>query len=64
MYRDGHHIQNSPFKIYVGESELGNAGKVRVSGKGLTEGMANEVNEFIVDTREAGMYSSTIWASS
>ena len=55
VFRDGHHITNSPFKIYVGESELGNAGKVRVSGKGLEEGMANEVNEFIVDTREAGM---------
>ena len=41
----------------VGESELGNASKVKVSGVGLTEGMANEVNEFIVDTREAGQYS-------
>ena len=40
----------------VGESELGNASKVKVSGSGLTEGMANEINEFIVDTREAGQY--------
>lgn len=52
--RNGKHIANSPFKIMVGESELGNASKVKVYGKGLTEGMANEVNEFIVDTREAG----------
>ncbi|KAK7101853.1 hypothetical protein V1264_020173 [Littorina saxatilis] len=54
VYRNGKHIANSPFKIVVGESELGNASKVKVSGKGLKEGMANEVNEFIVDTREAG----------
>lgn len=38
----------------VGESELGNASKVKVYGKGLEEGMANEVNEFTVDTTEAG----------
>ena len=55
VLRNGQHIENSPFQIDVGESELGNAGKVRVSGKGLTEGMANEVNEFMVDTRDAGM---------
>ncbi|KAK7490038.1 hypothetical protein BaRGS_00018738, partial [Batillaria attramentaria] len=54
VFRNGKHIANSPFKIKVGESELGNAGKVKVYGKGLTEGMANEINEFVVDTREAG----------
>ncbi|XP_048239132.1 filamin-A-like isoform X3 [Haliotis rufescens] len=54
VFRNGKHIANSPFKIIVGESEIGNASKVKVSGKGLTEGMANEVNEFIVDTRDAG----------
>ena len=54
VFRDGQHIANSPFRITVGESELGNAGKVKVYGKGLKEAMANEVNEFIVDTREAG----------
>lgn len=41
----------------MGETELGNADKVKVYGKGLEEGMANELNEFIVDTREAGKYS-------
>ena len=56
VFRNGKHIANSPFKIMVGESELGNASKVKVSGSGLTEGMANEINEFIVDTREAGQY--------
>ncbi|XP_053377764.1 filamin-A-like isoform X5 [Mercenaria mercenaria] len=54
VYRNGVHIANSPFTIMVGETELGNAGKVKVYGKGLEEGMANEVNEFIVDTRDAG----------
>lgn len=56
VYRNGVHIANSPFKITVGETELGNATKVKVYGKGLEEGMANELNEFIVDTRDAGMY--------
>lgn len=55
VFRNGQHIANSPFKITVGETELGNAGKVKVYGKGLEEGMANELNEFIVDTREAGV---------
>ncbi|KAL3851735.1 hypothetical protein ACJMK2_015452 [Sinanodonta woodiana] len=54
VYRDGIHIANSPFKITVRESELGNASKVKVYGKGLEKAMANEVNEFIVDTRDAG----------
>ncbi len=56
VYRSGQHIPNSPFKIFVGESEIGNASKVKVSGKGLIEGMANEVNEFMVNTKEAGQY--------
>jgi filamin len=54
VFRNGQHINGSPFKIMVGESELGNASKVRVAGQGLQNGMANEVNEFMVDTRDAG----------
>lgn len=54
VFRHGKHIPNSPFKIYVGESEIGNASKVKVSGKGLHEGMANEINDFTVNTKEAG----------
>ncbi|XP_021363284.1 filamin-A-like isoform X15 [Mizuhopecten yessoensis] len=54
VFRNGTHINGSPFKIYVGESELGNASKVRVDGPGLQTGMANEINEFTVDTRDAG----------
>ena len=56
VFRNGKHIPNSPFKIYVGESEIGNANKVKVFGKGLTEGMANELNEFTVNTKEAGEF--------
>ena len=55
VYRNGTHIPNSPFKIYVGESEIGNASKVKVTGRGIVEGMANEVNEFTINTKEAGM---------
>lgn len=54
VFRHGKHIPNSPFKIYVGETEIGNANKVKVYGKGLTEGMANELNEFFVNTKDAG----------
>ncbi|CAH1784407.1 unnamed protein product [Owenia fusiformis] len=54
VFRDGKHIPNSPFKIYVGESEIGNASKVKVYGKGIEEGMANQLNEFTVNTKDAG----------
>ena len=54
VYRHGQHIPNSPFKISVGESEIGNASKVKAYGLGLQEGMANELNDFIVNTKDAG----------
>lgn len=37
---------------------MGNADKVKVYGDGLTSGTANEVNEFYVDTKDAGNYYS------
>ncbi|KAM4747093.1 filamin-C isoform 4-T4 [Rhinophrynus dorsalis] len=52
--KNGKHVTNSPFKIMVGQSEIGDASKVKVSGKGLIEGTTFEVSEFIVDTRNAG----------
>ena len=55
VYRHGNHIPNSPFKIYVGESEVGRADRVRVYGRGLIQGRANTLNEFFVDTRDAGL---------
>lgn len=54
VFKNGRPIPKSPFKIMVGESELGNAKKVKVTGKGIKEGMANEVNDFVVDTKQAG----------
>lgn len=54
VYRQGQHIPNSPFKITVGESEIGNASKVKAYGRGLEMGMANQFNDFIVNTKDAG----------
>lgn len=48
--KSGKHVTNSPFKILVGLSEIGDASKVRVWGKGLSEGHTFQVAEFIVDT--------------
>jgi filamin len=42
VYRDGRHIKNSPFRIHVGSSEIGDASKVKVFGHGLEEG--NEIS--------------------
>ncbi|NWI88163.1 FLNA protein, partial [Pitta sordida] len=52
--KNGQHVTNSPFKILVGQSEIGDAGRVKVWGQGLLEGHTFEVAEFIVDTRSAG----------
>ena len=54
VFRDGRHIANSPFPVSVGQTELANAGMVKVSGQGISTGMANEVNEFVIDNRDAG----------
>lgn len=59
----GKHITNSPFKIKVGDKEVGDAKKVKVSGGALKEGKTHVENYFNVDTRNAGntlFYSSTI----
>jgi len=52
--KSGQHVTNSPFKILVGQSEIGDASRVKVWGKGLVEGHTFEMSEFIVDTRSAG----------
>ncbi|XP_023206075.1 filamin-C isoform X3 [Xiphophorus maculatus] len=52
--KSGKHVTNSPFKIMVGQSEIGDASRVKVYGQGLVEGHTFEVAEFIVDTRNAG----------
>ncbi|XP_067292165.1 filamin-C isoform X1 [Pseudorasbora parva] len=52
--KSGKHVNNSPFKIMVGQSEIGEASRVKAFGKGLVEAHTFEVAEFFVDTRNAG----------
>uniref|UniRef100_A0A3P9J076 Filamin C, gamma a (actin binding protein 280) n=1 Tax=Oryzias latipes TaxID=8090 RepID=A0A3P9J076_ORYLA len=52
--KDGIHVANSPFKIMVGQSEIGEASRVKAFGKGLVEAHTFEMAEFFVDTRNAG----------
>lgn len=52
--RMGKHITNSPFKITVGDKEVGDAKKVKVTGNTLKEGKTHQDNTFTVDTRNAG----------
>ncbi|XP_029102180.1 filamin-A-like isoform X2 [Scleropages formosus] len=52
--KNGRHIPSSPITVVIKQSEIGDAGRVRVSGKGLSEGRTFEPAEFIIDTRDAG----------
>ena len=52
--KSGVHVANSPFKIMVGQSEIGEASRVKAFGKGLLEAHTFENAEFYVDTRSAG----------
>uniref|UniRef100_A0A3Q2QDY1 Filamin C n=1 Tax=Fundulus heteroclitus TaxID=8078 RepID=A0A3Q2QDY1_FUNHE len=52
--KSGMHVANSPFKIMVGQSEIGEASRVKAFGKGLVEAHTFEMAEFFVDTRNAG----------
>lgn len=54
MRKNGVHVANSPFKIMVGQSEIGEASRVKAFGKGLVEAHTSEMAEFFVDTRNAG----------
>ena len=51
----GRPVANSPFRIMVGESEIGDASKVKVYGDGIEKVVAGETAEFMVDTRKAGV---------
>ncbi|XP_048403876.2 filamin-B isoform X1 [Stegostoma tigrinum] len=52
--KNGRHVANSPITIMVGQSEIGDASRVKVSGPGLKAGQTFEMSDFIVDTRDAG----------
>ncbi|KAL4224418.1 hypothetical protein ACF0H5_017870 [Mactra antiquata] len=57
MYgKHGKNIPGSPFKVTIQQEELAinHSGNVKVSGDGIKEGITNQPNEFILDTREAG----------
>ncbi|XP_038047783.1 filamin-B-like isoform X2 [Patiria miniata] len=47
-------IAGSPFKIIVGSQEVGDASKVKVKGRGISDADAGQMAEFVVDTRDAG----------
>lgn len=57
--KNGIHVANSPFKIMVGQSEIGEASRVKAFGKGLVEAHTSETAEFFVDTRNAGELSQS-----
>ncbi|XP_063113409.1 filamin-B isoform X5 [Cavia porcellus] len=52
--KNGNHVANSPVSIMVVQSEIGDARRARVYGRGLSEGRTFEMSDFIVDTRDAG----------
>lgn len=58
--KNGMHVANSPFKIMVGQSEIGEASRVKAFGKGLVEAHTFEMAEFFVDTRNAGKLLETV----
>jgi len=60
VYREGQSITGSPFRINISGAEVANASKVKVTGHALTSGKANEVNEFNINTNEAGVGSLSL----
>uniref|UniRef100_UPI00358FEB07 filamin-C-like isoform X2 n=1 Tax=Myxine glutinosa TaxID=7769 RepID=UPI00358FEB07 len=52
--KDGRHIVNSPFMVKMTTSEIGDASRVRVAGRGLKEGQTFQMADFTVDTTDAG----------
>ncbi|XP_020655560.3 filamin-B isoform X4 [Pogona vitticeps] len=54
IMKNGSHVPNSPVSIMVVQSEIGDARRARVFGRGLVEGRTFEMCDFIVDTRDAG----------
>ena len=44
----------------ISQSDFGDAGRVKVSGRGLSEGCTSEPAEFIIDTSAAGEQLGTM----
>lgn len=53
VMRQETHIPNSPFRIAVGDKELGHAAGCTVKGA-ITEATANQPNEIKIDTTNGG----------
>lgn len=56
----GKAISGSPFNINVGDGEVANASKVKVSGQGTQHAEANKQNEFSIDISSAGFGSLAV----
>ncbi|CAI4224415.1 unnamed protein product [Auanema sp. JU1783] len=52
--RDGKLVSKAPFKVKVDKSQVGDASKVEVTGKGKAAAVCMQDNEIIVDTTKAG----------
>ncbi|XP_012936132.1 filamin-A [Aplysia californica] len=53
VMRHEKNIKNSPFKIKVGDKEIGHAAGCRVTGA-IAEAIANSGNELVIDTSDGG----------
>jgi Ca2+-dependent lipid-binding protein len=54
VQKNGKHIANSPFKIFVNAQEVGDSSRVRVGGDGLERGQTHVYNRFQINTKSAG----------
>ena len=54
VQKNGKHIANSPFKIFVNAQEVGDSSRVRVAGEGLERGQTHVYNRFQINTKSAG----------
>nr|CDS16181.1 filamin [Echinococcus granulosus] len=54
VYKAGKHIPKSPFKVNVSSEDVGDPTRVRVIWPEGVQPMANQRNEFLVDSKNAG----------
>ncbi|KAH9502532.1 hypothetical protein Btru_068909 [Bulinus truncatus] len=59
VFRSEKHITNSPFKIKIGDKEIGHAAGCTVKGA-VSEALANKSNEVIIDTTNGGYGGLTV----
>lgn len=54
VFKAGKHIPKSPFKVNVSREDVGDPTRVRVIWPEGVQPMANQRNEFLVDSKNAG----------